>query len=373
MSGACEKLLRKAAAVLSSGNREEKICVLHDLGRFDDPAATAVFLRAAKDPDAEVRAVAVGKLVFVNDPSLVPDLVSALDDAEPKVRQHALYALQRLKAKKVADRIAGAMLNDPDPMTRFNAALALAEVGSRTHVRAFVRALNDSSLSVMHTALKALADLAPDKATSHIVKMVKDRESWERIPESTRDVILRLVEKRLNRKDVRAVLRGLVADGIRNRTQGGGFSMDVVEAARLLAQAGDRTGVPVLVQCLKGSDYMQELGVRALAALKERSAVPAIIEGPFRNGFYTIKLKAICALGAIGDARAVPALATIFTDRIDDFPVDPSHLVAKDDPEIRLRALEALRNIAAAALRDATKSQDPFERALARRMRAPRA
>jgi len=289
------------------------------------------------------------------------------------VRQHALYALQRLKAKKAAGRIAEVMVKDPDPMTRFNAALALAAVGSRQQVKAFVRAAKDPSLSVKHTALKALAEFAPDRAAAHIVSMVRDAESWEKIPESTRDVLLRLLEKRLNRRDVLATLRRLTEAGIREASQKGSFSMDVVEAARLLAQAGDRTGVPVLLACLKGSDYQQETGVRMLAALKETSAVPAIIEGPFRNGFYPIKLKTIQALGELGDPRAIPALATIFTDRVDDFPADPSHLVTKDDPEIRLLALEALGKIAASGIRNATKSQDRFERVVARKITNSRA
>jgi len=365
------RLLRRSERVLRSGSTTQKIAFLHELGRFDDPRSIPVFLKAAGDADAAVRAVAVGKLVFINSPAIIPDLVRMLDDGEPRVRQHALYALQRLKARKAAAHIARVMLKDPDGMTRFNAALALSVVGTKEHKDAFVRALKDASLSVRYTALKALAEWSPDEAASHILRMVRDTESWEKVPEGSRDVILRLLEKRLNRRDVIALLRRMVGDAV-SRAGSGGYSMDVVEAARLLAVAGDRTGVPVLVRCLRGSDYSQELGLRALAMLKERSAVPAILAGPFRNGFYTIKLKAIQALGEIGDPRALPSLAGLFDDCPDDFPVDRTQVITKDDPELRLRALEAMAKIAARRIREAAQSADPFQRRMAKKVASVR-
>ncbi len=84
--------------------------------------------------------------------------------------------------------------------------------------------------------------------------------------------------------------------------------------------------------------------------------MPLIIEEPLQNGFYPVKLKAVRALGEIGDARALAALGSFFNDRVDDFPVDRTHVFSKDDPDLRLTALTAIARIAAQSMRQAARS-----------------
>ena len=124
----------------------------------------------------------------------------------------------------------------------------------------------------------------------------------------------------------------------------------------------------LLMECLKGVDYSQERGMKAFAKLRDRSAVPLIIAKPLQNVFYAIKLKAVRALGEIGDVRALPALAVFFNARTDDFPVDPSITFTKDDPDLRVTALAAIAKIAAQGLKEAAASADPFESKLARQV-----
>lgn len=365
-----EPVLEKWIDTLQRGGKRARIEAIHALGKLDDPRAVPHLVSALKAKDRDVRALAMGKLCFLNKPSIVPGVVKALDDSDPRVRQHAIYALQRMKARTTADRIAAMMTGDKNEIVRFNAALALAEVGGRRHKAAFVRALGDRNTNVVVTALRALARSAPREIAGHVLRLARDARRWGRIPQAQRDVIFRLLKGSLANKQVVALLREVVADEVAEAERSGTarYSMEAHEAACLLAERDDATGVPVLLAMLKGGEYSQERSCRALALLKERSAVPVILEHPLRNGFYPVMLKAVRALGEIGDARALPALASFFNDRVDDFPVERSLTFTKDDPDLRLTALVAIRKIASQTLLEATRSADAFERKLARRL-----
>ena len=365
-----EQKLQESLKTLRQGGKRAKLEAIHSLGRLADPRGIPALVGALASKDADIRVRAIGKLVFLNHAGIIPDLVKALDDKEPRVRQHALYALQRLKARAAADRIAQVLVSDKDDMARFNAALALAAVGTRKHIPAFVRVLDDRSNNVLLTALGALARLAPRQASSYVLRLVRNTKRWAAVPQGQRDVTLGLLRGSLRKKEVVALLRKIVNDGIREAERAGRppMTMEMMEAARLLAEAGDGTGVPVLLEALKGGEYSQEKAVAALAALKHKAAVPRIIETALQNGFFPIKLKTIKALGEIGDARALAVLASVFNDRVDDFTMDRTHVITKDDPDIRLTALAAMAAIVRENVRAAARSADPFERRRAREL-----
>lgn len=362
--------LAEAVTALRRGGKQGRIAAIYALGKLDDPKGIPALVAVLDDPDPDLRALAMGKLVFFNDRSLVPRLVQALGDREPRVRQHALYALQRLKAASAADQIARVLGRDKDETTRYNAVLALAAVGTRKQVPAFVQALDDPSIKIMVAALQALARLAPGQVARHVVRIVREERRWAKVPQASRDVVIHLLKDSLKDKAALSLLRKIVAEGLAlaRKEKRPPMAMDLFEAAQLLGFAGDRLGVPVLLVALKGADYSQEKSLAVLAALKETSAVPRILETAFQNGFYMIKLKAIRALGEIGDVRALPALATIFTDRTDDFPAEKSVIFAKDDPVLRSTALAAMAKIAQANLRASARADDPFPAKTARRL-----
>jgi len=341
---------------LRHGGKQARTMAIHSLGRLDDKRAIPALVSALESKDRDIRALAMGKLVFLNSRRIVPVLEKALDDKEPRVRQHALYALERLKSRRSAGKIARLLSGDSSETVRFNAALALAAVGDRRHKATFVRSLKDRNIDVVVTSLSALARVAPREVSSHILRLAKSAKRWRSIPEGQKDRILRLLAGSLKNSSVLALLRKIVRAGIgKARRQGArSFSMEVTEAACLLADAGDASGAPVLMECLKGGEYSQERGLKALGRLKARSAVPLIIEGPLQNDFYPIKLKAVRALGEIGDARALPALGSFFNDRVDDFPVHCSMAFSKDDPDLRLTTLSAIAKIAAQSMGEAT-------------------
>lgn len=342
-----EAALKDSLRQLRQGDRAAQVCALHALGRLDDPRGIPALVAVLSSPDADLRALAMGKLAFLNSRRIVPDLLSALADKEPRVRQHALFALQRMKVRAAADRMARLMLRDADKIVRFNAALALSDVAAPKHAAAFARALADDHNDVVMAALKALSSLQPKQISRHVLALLGNAKRWDRFPQGLRDVIVRLLKGSLGQRKVVLALRQMAAEGIAaaKKMDKPSYAMEVMEAACLLAEIGDATGRPVLMHALGGGEYAQERALRGLALLKDRSAVPLIVEKPLQNDFFPIKLKAIRALGQIGDLRALPALASIFNGRIDDFPVDCSMAFTKDDPDLLQTTLEAMDRI----------------------------
>lgn len=62
----------------------------------------------------------------IGDPAAIPDLIDALDDAEPLVRGHAAWALGRLNAHDASDALVALAANDPEPSVRDEARYAIA-------------------------------------------------------------------------------------------------------------------------------------------------------------------------------------------------------------------------------------------------------
>lgn len=365
--------MRNSITALRQGDKKSRVAAIHVLGRLETPPATSALVEALDSRDPDIRALAMGKLAFGKRGAIVPVLRKGLRDKEPRVRGHALFALQRQGGASEADAIARLMVADRDEIVRFNAALALAAVGKARHAPAFVRAVGDSNPNVMLTALSALVRLAPSRVSGLVVGLVRNAKRWGRIAQTQKDVILRLLKPSLEQKEVLTLLRRIVAGGLRAaRRQGNSsYGMDVMEAACLLAEAGDPLGLPVLrVALKKGGEYGQQRGARAVGRLRETSAVPLLIEGPLGNGFFPTKLKAVAAMGEVGSTAALPTLASFFNDRIDDFSSDRTAPFTKDDPDLRLAALAAMAKIASATLREAARSGDAFEQKTARRLLA---
>jgi HEAT repeat protein len=367
-----EKTLKANIEALRRGDKPAQVAAIHALGGLDDPRGIPALVGALASPDGDVRALAMGKLVFLNNKGLIPVLVKSLADKEPRVRQHALYALQRLKAKSAANRMAKLATSDPDEMVRFNAVLALGAVASGRHKAAFVLALKEQNNDIVLAALRGLAKVAPEEAGREVMQLVRNAKRWAKVPQVRRDVMLRLLESQVDKKEVRAFLRQVLEAGLQEGRKQGKVptSMDLLEVARLLAEAGDAAGVPVLLENIKGGDYTHERAAHVFGKLKVKEAVPALLEYSLPNGFYTLKLKVVRSLGEIGDVRALPALAGFFNGRIDDFPVDASHVITKEDPDLRLTALAAIAKIAAQGLREAARSADGFESKRARELLA---
>jgi HEAT repeat protein len=115
----------------------------------DDAGRAAVEHVAQHDDDADLRWEAVRALARVNDGTA---LVSALDDAAPRVRAEAAQGLRGVASARTA--LATRLQQDHWPSVRAAAALSLA--GEEANVPALLAALDDASVPVGRAVMTAL-------------------------------------------------------------------------------------------------------------------------------------------------------------------------------------------------------------------------
>jgi HEAT repeat protein len=94
---------------------------------------------------------------------LVPALIKALKDVEPRVRDGATTALANLGSDAVADLIDA--LADKDKAVRTRAAMVLGQMGSagRSAIPALIKALEDDDADVRGYAVRALAAVVDER------------------------------------------------------------------------------------------------------------------------------------------------------------------------------------------------------------------
>jgi len=282
------------------------------------------------DSDRGVRrraALAAGR---VADPSLVPALVGLMNDGEVEVRRVAAFALGLCGDRRAVDRLLAA-LADNDAGVRARAAEALGAIGDPK-------------------AASALASFVVDALPKTISRMTVRGDD----PSDPRDT---WAEQRLalfalaRLRDPAAAARALLDNG-RSR-------FDWWAATWVAMRLESPALRPVLVEALSSTDPVSRaLGARGLGALKDASAVEALVR-LVRDPDETAALHAVRALGAIGDPRGTPAAAALLASASDVLrrealralavlPADPSlrprivGLVAERDPWVRAAAFGAL-------------------------------
>lgn len=139
---------------LTSGNDELAEASVEGLSALG-PAAIPQLTDLLKSADADVRWWAVRALAAIDDPSVPPLLVTAIEDESPAVRQAALLGLRLAPAPQAIPALTRA-LEDRDRLTAHLASDALAACGEAA-IESLDRALHSSSSSIRIEAARALA------------------------------------------------------------------------------------------------------------------------------------------------------------------------------------------------------------------------
>ncbi|KPK65796.1 MAG: hypothetical protein AMK73_01905 [Planctomycetes bacterium SM23_32] len=113
-------------------------------------------------PHPKVREAAANALGKVGSAASVPVLVKALDDTEENVRWFAVEGLRKLGATQAVPVISEMLRRDPSARVREIAASALGELGQPAGVPALRAALDDANERVQQKAVAALQALATD-------------------------------------------------------------------------------------------------------------------------------------------------------------------------------------------------------------------
>jgi hypothetical protein len=137
--------------------RAARLASVGRLGQRQDDGAVAELSRIlAQDPDPVVRTRAALALSRPRDTRASPALTAALDDQHPSVRIQAVHGLRRVEGERAAEALGRVLRSDPDPSVRRVAARDLASLRDAAAGSALGTAMSaDGDASVRQAAAAA--------------------------------------------------------------------------------------------------------------------------------------------------------------------------------------------------------------------------
>lgn len=235
-----------------------------------------------------------------------PALIKALESSVPKVRKEAIPALGKIKSEKVFDRVALLYRNEKDQEVRRACFEYLESVGIRAEAE-LLAAMNDEDPSIRQRAIRALGFAGSEKAIAPLAELLKLEKSQirteavealatigekavayllegvksQRIKEAEATEIIALA----NQSAVERVLDAMISEEGSTGTWSGQFE-------ELAKMPRDRV-MPVLWKMAKDPDYT----IRFRDPLKAPARYTA-----------NLQCLAILAIGDLGDAASIKPL-----------------------------------------------------------------
>ena len=285
------------------------------LVRSKDPCALEVLIAASKDENPETRALATGLLRKSKDPRAVEALILALQDESSQVRVRATITLGYHRGtraayglttaandsnrqvrwwaihglKKMRPQLVAA-LNDVEPSIRENAVKALGKIGDRETIESLRAALNDPDDEVQQSAASALQEI--ERKLSYFktqIAQLKD-EDYRVINKTERALI-----KDKDPLALEALIAALKDEDPSVR----------VRAAGILSQKGDLRGLETLLAELKNENSeIRSLAVRRLRQKDDSRVVEALIAA-LQDKSQRVRISAAGTLRYHRDPRVV--------------------------------------------------------------------
>jgi len=372
-----------------------RIAAATTLSRLDDPAALSPLAKALQDQSPRVReaaARALGSFKDQSDDSLKA-LLGSLKDGDPLVRAAAAGSLGSVRNFPVEGPVAE-MASDDFPFVRKQVASSLRNLGASSRVRTTIGLLNDPDMSVRIEAAGALGTFQDEEAILPLIARIDDKDKFVRRAAATGlaalkkpdAVVPKLIEQLANEsaparreaawalgeyRDKRATAPlckgtadedreaslnaiealGKIADNAAVDTLIGllrnSLAAKRARAALALGEIRDKRATPALVPILSDPDF--EPRVEAATAAGKINDEPfvrpliGVLNNVSTEQFQT-RAAAAWSLGRIGDARAVPRLQQMVSEKVIPTPFGPVY----DHDTVRMNSAVALARIARA-------------------------
>ncbi|MDR2625384.1 MAG: HEAT repeat domain-containing protein [Zoogloeaceae bacterium] len=266
-----------------------------------DSAGLAVYLRASRDPVAEVRLEAARALEGIGALPAVESLLALLDDADADVRHAAAASLAELRDGEGGPALVRVLASSAGD-SRAAILRGLRELREPAALTPAIAALDDPLPRVRREAIGVLAYLRDARAIAAIAGRVIDPS-----PEVRKAAAGALG---FAQDDARPVARKALLDALRDE------DWEVREAAAVtLGKRLDPESAAGLIEALALDKYWQ---VRLKAAdvlgrLEARAAVPSLLKA-LEHTMSNLRKEAANALEAIGDPSVLPVLQKLATD-----------------------------------------------------------
>jgi HEAT repeat protein len=281
-------------------------------GQVRDPGAIRHLIATLSADDPCVRRTAAKMLG--NSTIGDNELARLFDDASPRVREAALYAVGHEERPGLRTQVEGLLGRDEN--TAAMAAWALGNLEMRESVGPLTNALERGSQRVKINAAWALGMIEDGRAVDALRRVLRDADP---ILRATAVSALGDIEAMSSAADVERVLREDSDRRVR------------LEAINALGNIESITSLEVLSSVLEGNDV--ELSIAAIEAidnLDEIGRAPAGLLRAISSNVPELRKVAAMALGNIADPNTVDALIGLLRD---------------PDAEVRYAAVEGLGEI----------------------------
>jgi len=255
-------------------------------------------IRDLKHSDVQVRLRALDRLGQYRDREVIPLILKALEDPDPKV-QHAAASLAGERGLRQAVPALLRWLSHWDATNRLSAAENLGRIGDNRAVKNLVRALVDPDLKVRMEVIRALGRLNTPNRDAVIPLL-------GRLGDTNAKVRKAAVQVLAGKRDHRAVipLMGRLEDSAREVR---------IAAVVALGELGDAKAGPSLVRLLRDPrPDVASAAIRTLGKLRFEGATEPLVD-LFKSGASRHRDEAASALANLGTDLAIRALVAGLT------------------------------------------------------------
>lgn len=305
------------------------LIAIQALGRLKDLRALEVLANKSAHSMATIRSHAIEAIGQLGESKGVRYLVKGLSDENIGVRIQSAIALKKMGDKRAADALVQA-LNDPDQDVLEHVIAALGACGDKAVVPHIIPLLDSSNNEICIAAAEALGRLGDDGAVPRLCELLSNFDGDE-----NRAVRLKVLDslRRLKHPDAVPYMVDLLADPqpeIRER------------AVDVLGQIGDQSAVVDLENLLKEDRHegVRIACAKALGEIGDPESV-AVLEDALTDTVQ-VRLKAVIALGQIGNDSALLSLTAMLRDQLPELRYHAAQALAEIGDKRSIRPVEVL-------------------------------
>ncbi len=240
---------------------------------------------ALHDPEPGVQFAAILGVGTLQDQRSAHRILTVLDSGDENLRVAALYALHRLGDTRRSAELPALLLRAPSVDVRRNVAMVLGLLGESKAVKLLARAMKDEDDVVRQRALESMAMLGSDDAIRQLTFSASSGLGSQRVWAIT---------------TLDQLAMPSLEDTFRYKLVKGEYLDTRLAAARALGTLKNQEGLRL-----------------ALASLEFNRPKPGMTRDSEEAQIRRVRQLAANALGAIGDARALPALERRLMDQAD--------------------------------------------------------
>jgi HEAT repeat protein len=292
------------ASKVGAAKPEAKVALLQALARRGEKGAVAVFTTAVSDPEETVQVAALSGLGSVGSSVQVPLLLTAATSSVKPVQEAARQSLQLLVGGGI-DQALLAVMDQPEPKVRAEAARALAARHVVAATAALLKASTDADANVRNEALKALGVVASSEMLAPLaaaLAKIEDNGSRNEAAESLVSIANRSEDLEARSEPILKVLEA----------SSGPARISLLAVA---GRIGGQKSLAAVRAAVNDSDpKLQDAGIRALAEWPDASAASdllAVVKGATNTTHQVLAFRGYVRVCRIRTGRPAAETATM--------------------------------------------------------------